>query len=244
MAVYLPSVDRQLLQRRVQVVPQLPLILRQLRFRGQLSVECIAVPGFITDDSRFLIVRQMVLLFEVVPLLIADVRIRCGGLVCSVFNLICIQCDIRVRAAPPASLVIFKDHTIVPVISQRLCDGCLRPQGKFVFCARPFFYHVIFRIKCSVKPICIISSPRRRIRIVFTPLDKEALKCVLGLLKFRSILFIDLCRLILQPCVIHRQFSQLTYQFCAVTHPQWVSNVRIELHLLFPSHANIPRRSL
>lgn len=87
MAVHFPAIDRQLLQRRIEVVPQFLLILGQLRSRGELSVERIAVPGFITDDSRFLIVRQMVLLFEVVPLLIADVRILRGGLVVGRFFL-------------------------------------------------------------------------------------------------------------------------------------------------------------
>ena len=115
-AIYLPSVDRQLLQRRVQVVPQLPLILRQLRSRGQLSVECIAVPGFITDDSRFLIVRQMVLLFEVVPLLIANVRIRRGGLVVGVLELAAVKCHIH-------RCIVVLALNDIPIIAQQLPHG-------------------------------------------------------------------------------------------------------------------------
>ena len=61
MAVHRSFVDRQLLQRRVQMVAQRPLQLCQLPACRELPVQRVAVARLITDDSMFLVLRQPII---------------------------------------------------------------------------------------------------------------------------------------------------------------------------------------
>lgn len=66
-------IHRQLFQRGIQMVPKLDLVRRQRHPLAQLSVEPVAVAGFIADNSRFFIPRQAALLLAVaVPLCLAQ----------------------------------------------------------------------------------------------------------------------------------------------------------------------------
>ena len=60
-AVHRSFVDRQLLQRRVQMVAQRPLQLCQLPACRELPVQRVAVARLITDDSMFLVLRQPII---------------------------------------------------------------------------------------------------------------------------------------------------------------------------------------
>ena len=95
--VHRPPVDRQLLQRRVQMVAQRPLQLCQLPACRELPVQRVAVARLITDDSMFLVLRQ-----PIIPRGIPDVRILRRVLVRDVLHLIRVQRNVGIRAAPRA----------------------------------------------------------------------------------------------------------------------------------------------
>ena len=96
-AVHRSFVDRQLLQRRVQMVAQRPLQLCQLPACRELPVQRVAVARLITDDSMFLVLRQ-----PIIPRGIPDVRILRRVLVRDVLHLIRVQRNVGIRAAPRA----------------------------------------------------------------------------------------------------------------------------------------------
>ena len=237
MPVHRPPVDRQLLQRRVQMVAQRPLQLCQLPACREFPVQRVAVAQLITDNSMFLVLRQ-----PIIPRGIPDVRILRRVLVRDVLHLIRVQRNVGIRAAPPAATVTLQNHAVIAVFAQRVGNGLFRTQRKLVFLMRPFLYHVVLCVECGIKPFRVIGRPARCIRVFLAPLQKEVFESVLRFCELRAILLVDLPRLVFQLRVCSGQLAKPCDQLRAITHAQRVADVRVKLHLVLSADADVPRR--
>ena len=238
MPVHRSFVDRQLLQRRVQMVAQRPLQLCQLPAGRELSVQRVAVARLITDDSMFLVLRQ-----PIIPRGIPDVRVPRRVLVRDVLHLIRVQRNVGIRAAPPAAPVTLQNHAVIAVFAQRVGNGLFRTQRKLVFLLRPFLYHVVLCVECGIKAFRVIGRSARCIRVFLAPLQKEVLESGLRFCELRAILLVDLPRLVFQLRVCSGQLAKPCDQLRAVTHAQRVADVHVKLHLVLSADADVPSRS-